>query len=200
MFATWADKRLAASLLLLMMMVLLMAAASGCVRRRMTIRSNPPGAQVQIDNYPDPIGVTPTSADFIYYGTREIRLIKDGYETLTVEQPVRTPWYQVPPLDFITENLWPFEIRDERSFNYTLAPQPVVPAQKLLQRAEELRRGTQAQYLQQGQPVPQESPVPPPSPERLPPPAYQPPQTLPPGGRDVDAVPQVRRLPHPGRY
>ena len=78
----------------------------------MTIRSNPPGALVYVDDYQ--LGTTPVSHDFIYYGTRKIRLVKDGYETLTVRQPFPIPWYEIFPLDFVTENLIPWEVRDER--------------------------------------------------------------------------------------
>jgi hypothetical protein len=123
-------------------LVLVVAAAlavqAGCgVQRRMTIRSNPPGARVYVDNVE--IGTTPVSHDFIYYGTREMRLVKPGYETLTVLQPIRAPWYQVPPLDFVSENLIPWEIRDEQHFLYDLAPMQVVPTDQLLDRAENLR-------------------------------------------------------------
>ncbi len=105
----------------------------------MTIRSNPPGAMVYVDDYE--LGTTPVSTDFTYYGIRKIRLVKDGYETLTVMQPVRPPWYQIPPLDFVTENLLPGELRDQRDFYYQLQPQVVVPTDRLLSRAEQLRRG-----------------------------------------------------------
>ena len=57
------------------------------------VRSNPPGAMVYVDN--QPIGTTPCATDFIYYGTREIRLVKAGYETLTVNQPLPAPWYEI---------------------------------------------------------------------------------------------------------
>jgi len=110
------------------------------VQRRFTIRSNPPGALVSIDDYK--IGTTPVSTDFTYYGTRKIRLVKDGYETLTILQPVPTPWYQMPGLDFVSENLVPGEIRDERILDYQMQPQVIVPQEQLLGRAEELRRGT----------------------------------------------------------
>ena len=59
----------------------------------MTVRSNPPGALVYVDDYQ--IGTTPVSTDFVYYGTRKIRLIKDGYDTLTVQQPFPVPWYEI---------------------------------------------------------------------------------------------------------
>lgn len=111
----------------------------GCVRRRMTIRTNPPGAQVYVDDYE--LGPTPISADFTYYGNRKIRLVKDGYETETFLQSVPAPWYQIPPLDFFAENLVPGEIRDQRTFNYQLSPQRMVPSEELLQRGEDLRRG-----------------------------------------------------------
>ena len=109
----------------------------GCVRRRMTIRSNPPGAFVYVDNFP--VGTTPVSTNFTHYGTRSIRLVKDGFETQTVEERIAAPWYQIPPLDFVSENLVPGEIRDHRTLSYQMQPQMVVPPDVLLDRAENLR-------------------------------------------------------------
>jgi hypothetical protein len=123
--------------LTILLAVLCLASASGCVTRRMTINSNPPGAVVYVDNHA--VGTTPVSTNFIYYGTREIRLVKDGYETLTVRQPIRTPWYEIPPADFVSENVVPGEIRDYRNLNYQLTPQLVVPNDQLMERAERLR-------------------------------------------------------------
>src|SRR5207247_4817924 len=57
---------------------------TGCVRRRLTVRTNPPGAQVFVDD--QEIGTTPCSAAFVYYGTRKITLMKDGYRTETIFQ------------------------------------------------------------------------------------------------------------------
>lgn len=134
--------------------------STGCVQRRLTIRTNPPGALVYVDDYP--IGTTPVSTDFIYYGTRKVRIVKSGYETLTVMQPIPTPWYQYPGLDFVSENLVPGEIRDERVVEYQLQPQIVVPSVQLLDRGENLRRS-----------------VPPP---QMPVPGAAGPQFSPPGG------------------
>ena len=110
----------------------------------MTVRTNPPGALLYVDDQPEPIGTTPVSHEFTYYGTRKIRLVKDGYETLTIMQPIPTPWYQYTPIDFVAENLVPGEIRDQRCFDYQLRPQMVVPTEQLLVRAEGLRRGVHA--------------------------------------------------------
>lgn len=112
----------------------------GCVRRRLMVRSNPPGAMVYVDN--QPIGTTPCATDFIYYGTREIRLVKPGFETLTVNQPIPVPWFEVPPLDFVSENLVPHKIQDYRTVTYDMVPQVIVPTEQLLGRAEELRQST----------------------------------------------------------
>lgn len=139
--------------------------STGCVQRRFTIRSNPPGALVYIDDYE--IGTTPVSTDFLYYGTRKIRLVKDGYETLTLLQPVPTPWYQMPGIDFVAENLAPGEIRDERVLDYQLQPQVIVPTEQLLGRAEELRRGSHASAPAPSLPPPNFTPPT----EPLPPPA-----------------------------
>ncbi len=122
--------------------LIMLVASVGCVQRRMTIRSNPPGARVYVDDYE--IGATPVSHTFTYYGQRKIRLVKDGYETLTVMQNIRPPWYQYPVVDFFAENLWPGEVRDERELSFNMTPQVMVPPDQLLGRAEELRRGVHA--------------------------------------------------------
>ena len=112
----------------------------------MTIRTNPPGAQVFVDD--QEVGTTPCSTGYVYYGTRKVTVIKDGYKTETVYHKFSSPWYQFPPLDFITENLYPREIRDERIVDVTLAPQEVVPEAALRARAEGLRRDARGrQYM-----------------------------------------------------
>lgn len=114
--------------------------ASGCVRRRLTVRSFPPGAQVFVDD--QDIGSTPCSSAFVYYGSRKIMLVKDGYRTETFYQPINAPWYQIPPLDFISENLTFSETRDERVIDVRLTPQENVSPQDLLNRAGALRENS----------------------------------------------------------
>jgi hypothetical protein len=150
----------------------------------MTICTNPPGALVYVDDYE--IGTTPVSTNFTYYGPRKIRLVKDGYETKTLLQPVPAPWYQYPPLDFITENLVPGEVRDQRVFNYQLSPQMVVPTDQIIQRAEGLRRQVQTTGAVTPQPGPsaiQPEPIPTPPPQTSPGPPSALPGTAPPGYR-----------------
>lgn len=109
----------------------------GCVSRRMTICSDPPGALVMLEGRE--LGYTPVSVDFTYYGTREFTLVKDGYETLTVKQPVAKPWYQYAGVDFFADNLTPGHVTDRHQFRYALTPARIVPNDILRQRGEQLR-------------------------------------------------------------
>lgn len=167
----------------------------GCngVQRRLTIRSNPPGALVYIDNYE--IGTTPVSTDYIYYGTRRIRLVKDGYTTLDIKQWIPPPWYEIFPLEFASENLVPAEIRDHRVLEFQLVPQMIVPTEQLLGRAENLRQGSKTEgYVPPPQVVQPTGVVPPPwvpSGNSAPPPAV----VIPPGG--ATTLPPSNVLPGP---
>jgi hypothetical protein len=111
--------------------------ASGCMHRRLTIRSDPPGAAVQVDG--EQVGFTPTAIDYTYYGTREITLQKAGYKTLTTPVKMSTPWYQIFPLEFITDNFAFTKINDRREVSYTLTPEQLEPRELLEDRANNLR-------------------------------------------------------------
>lgn len=161
------DRRLTFAMSLVLALVC--AAATGCVQRRLMVRSNPPGAQLYIDE--QPIGKTPVSVPYVYYGTRNFRLEKDGYETLVTKHEVAPVWYQYPPIDFVSENLWPWELRDERVVDFQLQPQQIVPTEQLMSRAEGLRRAVSQGY---SSPLPGMPPVP---------------GALPPGGGFPPALP-----------
>ena len=119
-------------------LLLLVCCGSGCVRRRFTVRTNPPGAKVYIDDME--IGTTPVSTYYTYYAARKITLIKDGYRTETTYHRILPPWYEIPPLDFVSDNFYPYELRDERVVDFQLVPQENVPLDELLARAENLRQ------------------------------------------------------------
>ncbi|MGL4514276.1 MAG: PEGA domain-containing protein [Lacipirellulaceae bacterium] len=140
MFATLcnAARRPAWRRLALVGLAAAMLLPTGCVRRRLLVRSNPVGATVHIDN--QLVGVTPCALDYVYYGTREVRLSAPGYETLTVNQPIPTPWYEYPGLDFISENMVPTTINDTRTISFNLSRERMAPAEEVIARGEELRR------------------------------------------------------------
>lgn len=122
-------------------------AFSGCVLRTLTIDSKPSGATVYLDN--TPIGETPVTVPFTYYGTRKITLEKtdaDGkllYERKIVYEKLSLPAYQIFPLDFFSEIVLPVDIKDEHYFTYQLVPLNLPPTAEIqknvLKNAEELR-------------------------------------------------------------
>lgn len=118
-------------------LLMLCCCSVGCVRRRMTVRTSPPGATVSIDN--QLIGTSPAASSFVYYGTREIRIEKDGYRTETIRRKIKPPWYQWPVAEFVSETLWPGEIRDERIIDVELVPAASENAEEVLGRAQLLR-------------------------------------------------------------
>lgn len=118
-------------------LVALAALATGCVERRYTIRTNPPGALVYVNG--EELGPAPISHSFTYYGDREIVLVADGYQTQRIIQPIKAPWYDNALTDFFTENLLPFTLRDEREFVYEMAPATNPSPGELSGRAESLR-------------------------------------------------------------
>jgi hypothetical protein len=118
---------------------------TGCVRRRLTVRTMPENALIVVDD--QPIGRSPVSTSFRYYGTRKIQAIKDGYETVTIQEKISPPWYQWPGVDFVAENLWPREIRDERAVEIELEPQKVVPRDRVIAEAERLRGAARQGYV-----------------------------------------------------
>jgi PEGA domain-containing protein len=111
--------------------------ACGCigVRRELTIESEPAGAVVYLNG--DEVGRTPLTREFNYYGTADVKLRKDGYETLEDRPRVWAPWWQVPPLDLVTESM---SLTDRHRLSYELTPKEVGPdLQELVQRGVELR-------------------------------------------------------------
>lgn len=118
------------------------AMACGCVERRYTVRSDPPGAQVIVNG--ESLGPAPASHNYYYYGDREITLVLDGYETKTLIQPMNAPWWDNYLTEFFSENLVPWVIRDEREFAYKLEPVRTPTQEEVQTRADGLRSEAQA--------------------------------------------------------
>ncbi len=110
---------------------------SGCVRRRLTIRTDPPGAVAYLDNAE--LGKTPISRNFDYYGKRELKLVKEGYEPHTEMIQLRAPWYEWPIVDFFSEVVIPGTITDERVFPVKLKPQRIVSPDDLIAEGERMK-------------------------------------------------------------
>lgn len=109
----------------------------GCVHRRVTINSSPQGALVRVDG--KDIGYTPASVDFTWYGTREVQLLKDGYETETRLVDISAPWYQKFPLDFVSDNFLGHHTTDQRRYDLQLRPKQPAVSGNVIERGQALR-------------------------------------------------------------
>lgn len=114
-------------------------ALGGCgVERTLTVRSDPPGALVYLNG--EEAGRTPTRKSFLWYGTYDVQLRKEGYVTRSEETKVWAPWWQIPPIDLIAE-LVPLPLQDNHTVTYRLRPTPeqALDPHRVIQRAVEMR-------------------------------------------------------------
>ena len=119
-------------------LLLLLSGACGCgVQRTLQVESDPPGALVYLNG--EEAGRTPMRKNFVWYGTYDVQLRKEGYHTLSRETKVWAPWWQWPPIDLFAEVL---PLEDKHFAHYTLKPITAEEAQprELLGRAVAMRR------------------------------------------------------------
>ncbi|MBI4834509.1 MAG: PEGA domain-containing protein [Planctomycetes bacterium] len=109
---------------------------AGCANRQITIRSQPEGAKLIVDS--QEIGVTPHTFPFTYYGTRQVILQKDGYETQTNLAPVSPPFIHIFPFDLFMF-LIPYPIENHYVFSYILSPKKEIDVDEILKHGEELK-------------------------------------------------------------
>lgn len=112
---------------------------TGCVERLIAIHSDPPGAAVYLDG--EKVGTTPCEVSYVWYGTRDLILELRGYTLVREQIVLNPPWWQIIPLDLVTDIVIPFTIRDRIAVSYTLETAPVSREEvnTVLQRANELR-------------------------------------------------------------
>ncbi|MHC4786437.1 MAG: PEGA domain-containing protein [Planctomycetota bacterium] len=109
--------------------------ATGCVRRTITISTDPPGAMVWLNDRE--IGRSPVDVDFDYYGTYDVRLEQEGYEPQMTSGDAKSPWWDTVGLDLVAEVL-PFRLHSRVGWHYVLEPINDDP-EALTQRARDLR-------------------------------------------------------------
>jgi hypothetical protein len=128
---------------------LLLAAcsAAGCVERTLRIRSEPPGLEVTMNGRPQ--GTTPIDVPFSFYGTVRLEtpatdLDEDGWPEVrrsVALVELTEPWYQWFPLDFFSDNLLPWTVRDDHEALITppVHPPPTGEAGDLRREAEAVK-------------------------------------------------------------
>ena len=119
-------------------LVLTVLVTCGCVRRTMTITTDPPNARVFLNGHE--LGVSKVMTDFTWYGDYDVVIRKEGYETLHSNWKIDAPWYQWIPIDFFTEVLWPSEFHDQRSRNFVMEEAETPQIEELVDRARDARK------------------------------------------------------------
>ena len=129
---------------LLGLLLLGVLSQAGCVERLLAIHSDPPGATVYVDG--EKVGTTPCDVSYTWYGTRDVILELRGFTLVRQQVTLNPPWWQITPLDFVTDVVIPVTLHDRMSVSYTLDQAPVTREEvdAVLQRADELRKKAQA--------------------------------------------------------
>jgi hypothetical protein len=113
---------------------------TGCgVERTLTVRSDPPGALVYLNG--EEAGRTPMRKTFLWYGTYDVQVRKEGYVTKSARTRVWAPWWQVPPIDLLAE-LVPVKLQDSHAVAYKLQPEAEqqTDPEQVIDRGVRLRR------------------------------------------------------------
>jgi len=116
----------------------LMSICAGCeVQRSLTVQSNPPGALVFLND--QEIGRTPVTRNFKWYGTYDVEVRAEGYETLRTKAKVWAPWWQVPPIDLVA--VFIPDLEDHHDLAFTLQqPSPrLLDPNRMMLRGEQLK-------------------------------------------------------------
>ena len=119
----------------------LLLVGSGCVERILQVRSDPPGAAVYVNGAR--AGETPLDHRFTFYGTVDVAVRAPGHLSHTEVKTLPSPWYQLFPIDVVSELLVPWTISDVHTVEVTLARAPAelddAGRSELRARAEEMR-------------------------------------------------------------
>ncbi|HTF89707.1 MAG TPA: PEGA domain-containing protein [Planctomycetota bacterium] len=156
--------------------------AQACrAQRELIISSDPPGAQIRLDDTLLAVK-TPAHVPFKDYGTRRVTLYLEGYVTYSQPVKVKPPWFGRFPLDIFSEIIFPIGWHDRHRLKVKMVAGDTRVASpdlvEVMQRAETLRRaGPDGPKVKQKpvltlprepagaiEPVPPE-PTPPPKPE-----------------------------------
>jgi len=110
---------------------------AGCIEQELYITSEPEGALVIVSDVEK--GRTPVTIPFTWYGDYDIILRLDGYKTIKEHANIRQKWYEVPPLDLLSE-LAPWTYYDRRELSFKMEKLGEPADADLIKRAEEMQK------------------------------------------------------------
>lgn len=108
---------------------------TGCIERRLTVTSDPPGAIVWLNDLE--VGRTPVDVDFEWYGTYDVRLALEGHEPLMTSAKADAPVHEWPGIDLFASVL-PVGFENHVRWHFELEP-TAVDHDALLERARSTR-------------------------------------------------------------
>jgi hypothetical protein len=109
----------------------------GCVERKLTINTEPTGAVVVLND--EEIGTSPVTTSFEWYGDYNVRISKEGFETLKTHRKLKGPLHDRFPFDFFAGCLNPKRIVDSYEWTFTLAPLTEPNREELIRDAQKLK-------------------------------------------------------------
>jgi len=111
---------------------------SGCVERQLTINTKPQEALVTLND--EEIGISPVTVSFNWYGDYDVRISKEGFETLKTHRKLKGPWYDNFPFDLFANCLYPKRIVDSYEWTFELKKKQEPERQKLIEDARQLKQ------------------------------------------------------------
>jgi len=110
---------------------------AGCVERHLTINTEPQGAMVFLND--EEIGESPVTVSFEWYGDYNVRISKEGFETLKTHRKLKAPWYDEFPFDFFAM-LNPKRTVDSYQWSFELEEKKQISREQLIQNAEKIKK------------------------------------------------------------
>jgi hypothetical protein len=111
---------------------------NGCVERRLTINTEPQGAIVVLND--EEIGTSPVTTSFEWYGDYNVRISKQGFQTLKTHRKLKAPWYDYAPFDLFADCVNPKRTVDSYEWSFTLAPQTEPNREEIIRNAQKLQK------------------------------------------------------------
>jgi hypothetical protein len=129
-----------------------LTAGGGCVEQELHVDTNPDGALVYMND--QEVGRTPIRRPFTWYGTYDVVVRKEGYETLRTKQAVIAPAWLWVPFDLVLHVL-PIRFTDTQRLKFELKPEneATVDPDQIMRRAAGLQGQLESGVLTKDRPA-----------------------------------------------
>jgi hypothetical protein len=117
---------------------ILLCFCCGCVERKITVLTEPPGALVALND--EDIGISPVTVGFEWYGDYSVRITKEGFKTLNTHKDLKRPLKDRVGFDLLDDT---FHTRiDEYTWTFKLEPYQQPQKDQLIDQAVKMQKLT----------------------------------------------------------